>query len=113
MDELQLLIVSDPIAVTITGRSLPRYGPCVLKLFSQDFFVGLLTIFFRDLPGYKSMFIRGDSQATLNDGDVTLCSVEELVLQHYKENGFNQGVHGEGSTICSLVGLLFWDVIYS
>ena len=58
------------------------------------------------------MFIRGDSTATLNDGDVTLCSVEELVLQHYKENGYSHGVHSEGSIVCTLVGLLFWDIIY-
>lgn len=56
------------------------------------------------------MFIRGDSQADMND--VTLCSVEELVLQHYIENGYTHGVHGEGSTLWTVIGLLFWDIIY-
>ena len=58
------------------------------------------------------MFIRGDSDANMDAGDVTLCSVEELVLQHYIENGYSHGVHGEGSTIWTVVGLLFWDIIY-
>lgn len=48
----------------------------------------------------------------MNDGDVTLCSVEELVLQHYMENGYTCGLHGEGSTLWTVVGLLFWDIIY-
>lgn len=58
------------------------------------------------------MFIRGDSEATTEEGDVTLCSVEELVLQHYMENGYTHGVHGEGSTLWAVIGLLFWDIIY-
>lgn len=46
-------------------------------------------------------------------GEVTLCSVEELVLQHYaEEGGYTEGVHGEGSTLWTVVALLFWDVIY-
>lgn len=49
----------------------------------------------------------------MEDGNITLCSVEELVLQHYMENGYTHGVHGEGSTLWTVVGLLFWDIIYS
>ncbi|KAI9556447.1 hypothetical protein GHT06_016235 [Daphnia sinensis] len=89
LDELPLLTAAEPRCVIITGRSLPR-----------------------DLPGHKSMFIRGDSDANMDVGDITLCSVEELVLQHYMENGYTHGVHGEGSTIWTVIGLLFWDVIY-
>lgn len=58
------------------------------------------------------MFIRGDSDANMDVGDITLCSVEELVLQHYMENGYTHGVHGEGSTLWTVIGLLFWDIIY-
>ena len=87
LKELPLLVASEPRSVTIIGRSLP----------SQS-------------TGRKSTFIRGDSQVNAEGGDVTLCSVEELVLQHYVENGYSQGIHGEGSTLWSLVGLLFWDV---
>ena len=58
------------------------------------------------------MFIRGDSEINMNAGDVTLCSVEELVLQHYMENGYTHGLHGEGSTLWTVIGLLFWEIIY-
>ena len=58
------------------------------------------------------MFIRGDCNVNMDGGDVTLCSVEELALQHYKENGYTDGLHGEGSTLWTVVGLLFWDIIY-
>ena len=57
-----------------------------------------------ETAGRKSVFIRGDSEATLNEGDITLCSVEELVLQHYLENGYTHGLHAEGSTMWSVIG---------
>ena len=58
------------------------------------------------MPGQKSVFIRGDSEVTPSVGDITLCSVEELVLQHYLENGYSHGLHAEGSTIWSVIGVL-------
>jgi len=87
--DLPLIVPSEPRNNTITGRSLPS-----------------------ETAGRKSVFIRGDSEATLNEGDITLCSVEELVLQHYLENGYTHGLHAEGSTMWSVIGLLFWDIIY-
>ncbi|XP_075361949.1 fanconi-associated nuclease 1 isoform X3 [Mycteria americana] len=41
-----------------------------------------------------------------------MCSVEELALTHYKQNGFDQGIHGEGSTFITLYGILMWDIIF-
>ncbi|XP_050834287.1 fanconi-associated nuclease 1 isoform X2 [Serinus canaria] len=41
-----------------------------------------------------------------------MCSVEELALTHYRRNGFDQGIHGEGSTFITLYGILMWDIIY-
>ncbi|XP_078718333.1 fanconi-associated nuclease 1 isoform X1 [Lampetra fluviatilis] len=42
-----------------------------------------------------------------------MCSVEELALAHYRSQDFDQGLHGEGATFCTLFGLLLWDVIFS
>lgn len=88
LGDLPLLKPAEPRCVTITGRPLPR-----------------------DLPGHKSMFIREDVQSD-DVNEVTLCSVEELVLHHYLANGYTHGVHGEGSTLWTVVGLIFWDIIY-
>ncbi|KAK1345794.1 hypothetical protein QTO34_008259 [Cnephaeus nilssonii] len=41
-----------------------------------------------------------------------LCSVQELVLDHYRYSGLDQGVHGEGSAFRAPFGLLLWDVIF-
>ncbi|XP_058855160.1 LOW QUALITY PROTEIN: fanconi-associated nuclease 1-like [Acipenser ruthenus] len=48
----------------------------------------------------------GDSTATV------MCSVEELALAHYHQQGFDQGIHGEGSTFFTLCSLLMWDIIF-
>ncbi|XP_041075461.1 fanconi-associated nuclease 1 [Polyodon spathula] len=48
----------------------------------------------------------GDSTATV------MCSVEELALAHYHQQGFDQGIHGEGSTFSTLCSLLMWDIIF-
>lgn len=40
-----------------------------------------------------------------------LCSLQELVLDHYRHSGLDQGVHGEGSTFRVLFGLLLWTGI--
>ncbi|KAL4232527.1 Fanconi-associated nuclease 1 [Mactra antiquata] len=47
-----------------------------------------------------------------NTDSVTLCAVEELVLEHYKQNGYPEGLHAEGSVISNLFVLLFWDIMY-
>uniref|UniRef100_A0A3Q4H5E4 Fanconi-associated nuclease n=1 Tax=Neolamprologus brichardi TaxID=32507 RepID=A0A3Q4H5E4_NEOBR len=41
-----------------------------------------------------------------------ICSVEELSLAHYRQQGFDQGIHGEGSTFSTLFALLLWDIIF-
>ena len=44
---------------------------------------------------------------------MTYCSVEEFCLNHYTSLGLHEGLHGEGAVFNSLLGLLFWDIIYS
>ncbi|CAH1799474.1 unnamed protein product [Owenia fusiformis] len=63
-------------------------------------------------PGSKTVFIRPNTGADSNCDEVTLCSVEDLSIEHYKDQGYDQGLHGEGSTFCTLFGLLNWDIIF-
>ncbi|XP_048338141.1 fanconi-associated nuclease 1 isoform X2 [Sphaerodactylus townsendi] len=64
----------------------------------------------------KSVFIMEDlgPDDTGEDREpaVVVCSVEELALAHYKQKGFDQGIHGEGSTFSTLYGLLMWDLLF-
>uniref|UniRef100_A0A8C2AQP2 Fanconi-associated nuclease n=1 Tax=Cyprinus carpio TaxID=7962 RepID=A0A8C2AQP2_CYPCA len=63
----------------------------------------------------KSVFLRAaneDERSTEGRGTMVMCSVEELALEHYRTLGFDQGIHGEGSTFSSLFGLLMWDIIF-
>ncbi|KAI8508095.1 Fanconi-associated nuclease 1 [Branchiostoma belcheri] len=86
--ELPPLPLRDLPKVTITGRVYPV-----------------------NQPGYKNVFITTDSY-TEDSQDVTICSVEELSLAHYRGQGYEEGIHGEGSTYWTLCLLLLWDVVF-
>ncbi|XP_072551533.1 fanconi-associated nuclease 1 [Salminus brasiliensis] len=63
----------------------------------------------------KSVFLRpaaGDEGSEDGDNAMVICSVEELALAHYRKLGFDQGIHGEGSTFSTLFGLLMWDIVF-
>uniref|UniRef100_UPI003AAB1272 fanconi-associated nuclease 1 n=1 Tax=Centroberyx gerrardi TaxID=166262 RepID=UPI003AAB1272 len=61
----------------------------------------------------KSVFLMPASEEGGESGNATvMCSVEELSLAHYRRQGFDQGIHGEGSTFSTLFGLLLWDIIF-
>ncbi|XP_051953481.1 fanconi-associated nuclease 1-like [Xyrauchen texanus] len=63
----------------------------------------------------KSVFLRAaDEDEGSREGRDTMvmCSVEDLALAHYRTLGFDQGIHGEGSTFSTLFGLLMWDIIF-
>ena len=47
-----------------------------------------------------------------SNGDVTIMSVEDIVINHYKSNGFSDGIHTESRIYHSILCLLFWDIIY-
>lgn len=86
LQQLPDVTVRDVKHVTIAGRLCPQLG------------MG------------KSVFVmeaRGPAAPA-----AALCSVEELALDHYRRSGFDQGIHGEGSTFITLFGLLLWDVIF-
>ncbi|NXG57705.1 FAN1 nuclease, partial [Hemiprocne comata] len=64
----------------------------------------------------KSVFLMEDTGNEEGGEDFSvstvMCSVEELALTHYRRNGFDQGIHGEGSTFITLYGILMWDIIF-
>lgn len=92
LQDLPVLTVEDVTHVTISGKMCPQTG------------MG------------KSVFLMED----IGDGEggedccvsTVMCSVEELALTHYRRNGFDQGIHGEGSTFITLYGILMWDIIF-
>uniref|UniRef100_A0A6I8N5G7 Fanconi-associated nuclease n=1 Tax=Ornithorhynchus anatinus TaxID=9258 RepID=A0A6I8N5G7_ORNAN len=61
----------------------------------------------------KSVFlIEGNGDEEDPSLTTVMCSVEELALSYYRQNGFDQGIHGEGSTFITLYSLLMWDIIF-
>lgn len=50
---------------------------------------------------------------TLANGEVSIMSVENIVINHYLNNGFTKGIHCESSLYHNLMALFFWDIIYS
>ncbi|XP_072201354.1 fanconi-associated nuclease 1 [Excalfactoria chinensis] len=91
--DLPDITVEDVAHVTIKGKMCPQTG------------VG------------KSVFLMEDVSDEEEGGkdcsvSTVMCSVEELALTHYRQNGFDQGIHGEGSTFITLYGILMWDIIF-
>ena len=89
--EMQLLLPKKPPEVFIQGRSLPG----------------------DNAAGYKRAFLSHESSSHPSEGAVSVCSVEELVLGHFREQGYTEGLHREGTVVNTLFGLFFWDVIYA
>ncbi|KAK2917721.1 fanconi-associated nuclease 1 [Channa argus] len=61
----------------------------------------------------KSVFLLPANRNGEECGEATvMCSVEELSLAYYRKQGFDQGIHGEGSTFSTMFALLLWDIIF-
>ncbi|XP_054858094.1 fanconi-associated nuclease 1 [Eublepharis macularius] len=92
LQDLPVISAEDVAHVTIKGKQCPQTG------------MG------------KSVFITEDLGPEEGGEDlepsVVVCSVEELALAHYKREGFDQGIHGEGTTFGTLYGLLMWDILF-
>ncbi|KFP76336.1 Fanconi-associated nuclease 1, partial [Acanthisitta chloris] len=92
LHDLPGLTVEDVTHVTISGKMCPQIGMGKSVFLMED--VG-------DEEGGEDCSV-----------STVMCSVEELALTHYRQNGFDQGIHGEGSTFITLYGLLMWDIIF-
>ena len=59
------------------------------------------------IPGRKNVFIDSPSKSGMT------ISVEQVALSHYIDNlGYTHGKHAETSTLTTLYGILFWDIIW-
>ncbi|XP_033750613.1 fanconi-associated nuclease 1-like [Pecten maximus] len=65
-----------------------------------------------NVPGAKFRFLISTPGSGDDPDNLTFCGVEQLVMEHYRQNGYTDGLHAEGSTVSSLFVLFFWDVIY-
>lgn len=45
------------------------------------------------VPGLKYQFVTNTSYGGGHSEDITLCNVEQLVLDHYRVNGFPEGMN--------------------
>ena len=50
--------------------------------------------------------------STSGQNEASYSHVEQHVILHYQNNGYPQGLHGEGSTVMTLFILLFWEIIF-
>ncbi|XP_072004119.1 fanconi-associated nuclease 1 [Engystomops pustulosus] len=89
--ELPEILVEDVPHVTIKGKMYPQTG------------MGKSVFLMENLAEEEG------EELTLS---TVMCSVEELALAHYRELGYDQGIHGEGSTFSTLYGLFMWDIIF-
>ncbi|NXX91975.1 FAN1 nuclease, partial [Centropus bengalensis] len=92
LQELPVLTLEDVTHVTIKGKMCPQTGMGKSVFLMEDI---------RDEGGGEDLSV-----------STVMCSVEELALTHYRQNGFDQGIHGEGSTFLTLYGILMWDIIF-
>ncbi|XP_035191392.1 fanconi-associated nuclease 1 [Oxyura jamaicensis] len=92
LHDLPVITVEDVTHVTIKGKMCPQIGLGKSVFLMED--VG-------DEEGGEDFSV-----------STVMCSVEELALTHYRQNGFDQGIHGEGSTFITLFGILMWDIVY-
>ncbi|KAM7003503.1 fanconi-associated nuclease 1 [Tautogolabrus adspersus] len=90
LKDLPTIHVQDVKHVTIRGQLFPHEG-------------GM---------GKNRFLIPVNGEGEESADATVICSVEELSLAHYCQQGFDQGIHGEGSTFSTLFGLLMWDVIF-
>ncbi|XP_072348738.1 fanconi-associated nuclease 1 [Scyliorhinus torazame] len=91
LQDVPVMRVEDVPHVTIKGRTCPGMGNA---------------LFLMSDPSEGPNLGQGEPCSTV------ICSVEEISLAHYKQQGFDQGIHGEGATFLTLFGLLFWDIIF-
>ncbi|KAI7802181.1 hypothetical protein IRJ41_002648 [Triplophysa rosa] len=90
--DLPTVHVQDVCHVTIRGQLFPHEGGMGKSVF---------------------LIAANEDEGSRTERDtMVMCSVEDLALAHYRTLGFDQGIHGEGSTFSALFGLLMWDIIF-
>uniref|UniRef100_A0A8C4DES9 Fanconi-associated nuclease n=1 Tax=Dicentrarchus labrax TaxID=13489 RepID=A0A8C4DES9_DICLA len=90
LKDLPTIQVQDVKHVTIRGQLFPHEG-------------GM---------GKSKFLIPANGEGGESANATVIGSVEELSLAHYRQQDFDQGIHGEGSTFSTLFALLLWDIIF-
>ncbi|XP_035520784.1 fanconi-associated nuclease 1 [Morone saxatilis] len=90
LKDLPTIHVQDVKHVTIRGQLFPHEG-------------GM---------GKSKFLIPANGEGGESANATVIGSVEELSLAHYRQQDFDQGIHGEGSTFSTLFALLLWDIIF-
>ncbi|XP_054476203.1 fanconi-associated nuclease 1 [Anoplopoma fimbria] len=90
LKDLPTIQVQDVTHVTIRGQLFPHEGG----------------------TGKSKFLLPANGEGDEGAEATVICSVEELSLAHYRQQGFDQGIHGEGSTFSTLFALLLWDIIF-
>ncbi|XP_032378987.1 fanconi-associated nuclease 1 [Etheostoma spectabile] len=90
LKDLPTIQVQDVTHVTIRGQLFPHEGG----------------------TGKSRFLLPANGEGEESANATVICSVEELSLAHYRQEGFDQGIHGEGSTFSTLFALLLWDIIF-
>ncbi|XP_028679371.2 fanconi-associated nuclease 1 [Erpetoichthys calabaricus] len=95
LQDVPSMDVQDVSHVTIRGKMCPQMG------------MGKSVFLMEDIVQSQ-----GQNERHSTSSETVMCSVEELALAHYRQQGFDQGIHGEGSTFSTLFGLFMWDIIF-
>eukprot|EP00057_Strongylocentrotus_purpuratus_P007947 XP_011662421.1 PREDICTED: fanconi-associated nuclease 1 isoform X2 [Strongylocentrotus purpuratus] len=88
-NEFQFDDVLENPKVTIKGTVLPHHG-----------------------PGVRNTFISSYQGTEETDEGIVVCSVEQVALEHYKQQGYTEGTHGEGTTYSTLIFIIFWEIVF-
>ncbi|XP_029379024.1 fanconi-associated nuclease 1 [Echeneis naucrates] len=90
LKDLVSIDVQDVNHVTIRGQMFPHEGG----------------------TGKSKFLLLANGKREESTEATVICSVEELSLAHYRQQGFDQGIHGEGSTFSTMFALFLWDIIF-
>uniref|UniRef100_A0A0K0DH29 Fanconi-associated nuclease n=1 Tax=Angiostrongylus cantonensis TaxID=6313 RepID=A0A0K0DH29_ANGCA len=108
--------MNDDAVATKDKLMLQVFYPCIYNIYFKD---ELRCRFrYKEICGIVLSKDLGDSRVNrfvLNDtdGHCVECSVEEVVRKYYIEyEGFSSGVHAEGSIWHTVLGMLFYDIIF-
>ena len=69
-------------------------------------------IFLDTSSSHRAIFLLNEVERSDDPADQSYSVVEEYALSHYKENGYPNGVHAEGSSYTFIFSLIFWDIIF-
>lgn len=75
-----------------------------------------VTILGRQLPhtvtGSTPLYVSPESYQEDFENVTVFKRVEDVAIRYYADNGYPEGIHGEGGTVASIFSLLMWDILF-